>query len=167
MAAGWNADPTGRHALRYFDGLKWTDDVSDGSGSVEKDPELIGTSAPVTPAPPVHMPPPPGAGPYVPQHAAAYPQQPYGYPQARPWNGLAIAGFVLSIVWVYGIGSVLAVIFGHISRSQMKRDGKQGGGLALAGLIIGYIGIVATIFFVILLVALSNDPTFDLNLDPV
>lgn len=28
-AAGWNPDPTGRHEYRYWDGGRWTDDVSD------------------------------------------------------------------------------------------------------------------------------------------
>ena len=31
---------------------------------------------------------------------------------ARRTNGLAIASFVLSLVWLGGLGSVLAVIFG-------------------------------------------------------
>jgi hypothetical protein len=33
----WLADPRGRHQLRYWDGTKWTDDVSD-NGAVSKDP---------------------------------------------------------------------------------------------------------------------------------
>ncbi|HKE74980.1 MAG TPA: DUF2510 domain-containing protein [Acidimicrobiales bacterium] len=28
-AAGWNPDPSGRHEYRYWDGGRWTDDVSD------------------------------------------------------------------------------------------------------------------------------------------
>ena len=35
--AGWNADPTGRHELRYWDGRVWTPDVSDG-GVQARDP---------------------------------------------------------------------------------------------------------------------------------
>ena len=34
-------------------------------------------------------------------------------------NGLAIASMVLGIVWVYWIGSILAVIFGHVALSQI------------------------------------------------
>ena len=35
--AGWLVDPSGRHALRYWDGSSWTDDVSDaGIQSVDK-----------------------------------------------------------------------------------------------------------------------------------
>lgn len=35
--AAWLADPTGRHQLRYWDGVKWTDYVSD-AGAQSMDP---------------------------------------------------------------------------------------------------------------------------------
>lgn len=35
-AAGWYADPSGKHAWRYYDGAKWTSAVSDG-GSLSSD----------------------------------------------------------------------------------------------------------------------------------
>ncbi len=58
-------------------------------------------------------------------------------------NGMAIASLVLGIVWVYGIGSLLAVIFGFAGRSQIKQsNGEQtGGGLATAGIILGFLGL--------------------------
>lgn len=43
-APGWNADPTGRHEYRYWDGSAWTGDVSD-SGVTSVDP-LDGAGAP-------------------------------------------------------------------------------------------------------------------------
>ncbi|HEX4821049.1 MAG TPA: DUF2510 domain-containing protein [Acidimicrobiales bacterium] len=36
-AAGWNADPSGRHELRYWNGSAWTEDVAD-AGVSSKDP---------------------------------------------------------------------------------------------------------------------------------
>ena len=36
-AAGWQADPTGRHEHRYWDGARWTDQVSD-AGVASTDP---------------------------------------------------------------------------------------------------------------------------------
>lgn len=36
-AAGWHADPSGRHEHRYWDGAAWTDQVSDG-GVASVDP---------------------------------------------------------------------------------------------------------------------------------
>jgi hypothetical protein len=37
QAAGWHADPSGRHELRYWNGTAWSDDVSD-KGVAAKDP---------------------------------------------------------------------------------------------------------------------------------
>jgi hypothetical protein len=45
------------------------------------------------------------------------------------------------IVWVYWIGSILAVIFGRVALGQIKRTGQSGQGMAVAGLVLGYIGI--------------------------
>lgn len=44
---------------------------------------------------------------------------------------------------VFGIGGgLLGIVFGHIALAQIRRTGEQGRGLALAGLICGYIGAV-------------------------
>jgi hypothetical protein len=58
-------------------------------------------------------------------------------------SGLAIASLVLSLVWICGLGSLLAVIFGAISLSQISRSsGRLGGkGLAIAGLVLGILGL--------------------------
>lgn len=74
-------------------------------------------------------------------------------------NGLAIASLALSLVWVYGLTSILGVIFGHVARRQIKASPEpQGGaGLALAGLIIGYLGLAGTALFAVIAVVLAND----------
>lgn len=56
-------------------------------------------------------------------------------------NAFAITSFVLGLVWVFGLGSLLAVIFGHISLSQIRQRDEAGRGLAIAGLVLGYIGL--------------------------
>jgi hypothetical protein len=50
---------------------------------------------------------------------------------------------VLGIVWLFWLGSILAVIFGHIALSQIKRSmgALTGRGMAVAGLVLGYVGI--------------------------
>jgi len=65
-------------------------------------------------------------------------------------NGLAIASFVLSLVG----GSLLAVILGHIAKSQIAQTGDDGDGLAAAGLAIGYISIAIFLIALIALIAL-------------
>ena len=60
---------------------------------------------------------------------------------------MAIASLILSIIWAYGIGSILGITFGHRARAEIKKsNGKlTGDGLALAGLIIGYLTLIVTI----------------------
>jgi MFS-type transporter involved in bile tolerance (Atg22 family) len=73
--------------------------------------------------------------------------------QARPQsstNGLAIAGFVLGIVWLFWLGSALAIIFGHISLRQIKRTGESGRGFAIAALALGYVGAATLVLTIIL-----------------
>ena len=98
----------------------------------------------------------PGAGPYAPY--PSYPQS--GYP-APSTNGLAIAALVLSIVgWVpCGVGSVVAVILGFVARSQIRQSqGRQGGdGLALAGIILGFVGVAFVVFSLVLSVATGSN----------
>ena len=68
-------------------------------------------------------------------------------PDTRPpsTNGLAVASLVLGIVgwWPCGIGSIVAIVLGFVARSQIRSSqGRQGGdGLALAGIILGFVGI--------------------------
>ncbi|MFT4234045.1 MAG: DUF4190 domain-containing protein [Microbacterium sp.] len=79
-----------------------------------------------------------------------YPQQqPYGsapqlyggtaypYPVAPPTDGFAITSLVLALCGL----AILPVIFGHVALSRIKQNGTGGRGLALAGLIIGYVEI--------------------------
>src|SRR5215468_2355187 len=62
-------------------------------------------------------------------------QQPYAaYQQPKGTNTMAILALVLAFVF-----SPLGIIFGHIGRKQIRERGEQGDGLALAGMIIGYV----------------------------
>jgi hypothetical protein len=81
------------------------------------------------------------ASPYGPPQAVPY----YAYPPAPRTNVLAI----VSLVSAFFV-SIAAVVTGHIALAQIRRTGEGGRGMALAGLIIGYIGVAfAAIFFVI------------------
>lgn len=93
-------------------------------------------------APPAY--PPPGYGqPSMPQPGAGYiPPQPYPmYPAVGQTNGLAIGALVCSIIGIFscGITAVIGAILGHIARKQIAERGESGDGMALAGIIIGWI----------------------------
>ncbi len=79
------------------------------------------------------------------------------YVQAKT-NGLAIASLVLGIVWLYWVGSVLALIFGHVAKRQIDRSGgaEGGRGLAIAGIVLGWVGIALLVGVGLLLLAFGG-----------
>ncbi|HTL85117.1 MAG TPA: DUF4190 domain-containing protein [Acidimicrobiia bacterium] len=103
-------------------------------------------------------PPPPPPPPAAPPPAASSPD-PWSQPGTtgwsgpppgaqRPTNSLSVISLVFGcaqFVVCPVVGAIVAVVTGHISRGQIKRRNEQGAGMALAGLILGYIGIVFTV----------------------
>ncbi|PMD05197.1 DUF4190 domain-containing protein [Brevibacterium paucivorans] len=91
-----------------------------------------------------------------------------GYPVRRPTNGLAIAALVLGIISILstypiGIIGIAPVIMGHIALKQCKERDQEGKGLAIAGLITGYLaiaGFVVIVLFVILMIVLAGFSTY-------
>ena len=139
-------------------------------------PDQVPPSPPAPPAPPLLRPygasnvpeplasPPPFSAPPPPAFSAPPPSPQSGLPaspgEVRPppppgyagyraarTSGLAIASMVLGIVWLFWLGSILAVIFGHVALSQIKRSmgALSGRGMAIAGLVLGYVGIALLI----------------------
>ena len=84
-----------------------------------------------------------------------YPAAPgYGGAPAPRTNTLAVVSLVSALVGMFVvplIGSIVAVITGHMSLGQLKTSGEQGRGLALAGTIIGWVGIGFAVLGIILL----------------
>ncbi|UTT61404.1 DUF4190 domain-containing protein [Microcella humidisoli] len=81
--------------------------------------------------------PPPPAQPAPTPYASA--------PTGAKTNTLAIVSLVLAFFISLG-----AVICGHIALSQIKKTGENGRGLAIAGLVLGYLGLVAGLIGTIL-----------------
>ena len=81
-------------------------------------------------------------------------------PAAPHTNALAVASLVTSLFWFYGIGSILALVFGYKARKEIdgSRGTQTGRGMATAGIVLGWIGIVGTLIFAAgALVLLSSD----------
>jgi hypothetical protein len=93
--------------------------------------ELAALTADVTPAP---------------AHAPAPVGRPTFVRKVAPTNGLAIASLVTGLFWMWWIGSVLAIVFGHTALKQIERTGQSGRGMAIAGLVLGYIGLSTLLF---------------------
>lgn len=109
-------------------------------------------------------PPPPSWGPPAGAYGPGYGAAAYRQPTAST-NGMAIGSLVCSIAGLVtcGLGSLLGVIFGHIGLSQIKQSGgaQPGRGLAIAGLVIGYLVVVIWVIFVVLAIVNAGSSSSD------
>jgi hypothetical protein len=122
---------------------------------------------PGPPASPAPGPPPSGWAP--PAGAAPGPPGapgPYGYwPAPARTNALAVvalvAGIAQVVVWV--VGTITAIVCGHIALGQIRRSqgAEQGAGMARAGLVLGYVGLGLTVLgiagVIVFLVGFADD----------
>ncbi|WP_067508717.1 DUF4190 domain-containing protein [Actinoplanes sp. TFC3] len=153
----------------------------DGTYPVPPDPPVQPYQQPQNPAYPQYGQPqnpyPQPPNPFAPQPQPGQPPYDYGYqgsPYAyspytgirRPTDGLAIASLVVSIVsvlglcawWIGGVLGILGAIFGHVARRRMRTTGASGAGMALAGIIIGWVvAAIAIIGAVVVVIALAHD----------
>ena len=62
---------------------------------------------------------------------------------ANPTSGLAIGALICGIAEIFTLGfaAIPAVILGHLARQNIRRTGERGDGMAIAGLVLGYLGI--------------------------
>lgn len=131
--------------------------MSEPTDKPEKPPKSEVPEYPAYPPPP----PPPGAA------YPAAPPMPYQYESAAPVvrrNGLGTAALVLAIIglllcWtVFGgiILGVLAVILGFIGRGRARRGEANNGGVAIAGIVLGFLSIIAGAVFIALYVWVWN-----------
>lgn len=67
-------------------------------------------------------------------------------------SGLAIASMVLGILWIYWIGSIVALVLGYLALGEIRKDPQrlEGRGMAIAGIVFGWVG-VATLILVIVM----------------
>lgn len=85
------------------------------------------------------------------------------YSQGRPAdvNQIALIGFIASLVgFGTGVGFIAGIILGHIALNQIRRQPQPGRGLAIAALVIGYLGVLLAIAgilaFIILVTTIPN-----------
>ncbi|QCO67835.1 DUF4190 domain-containing protein [Luteimonas yindakuii] len=74
----------------------------------------------------------------------------------RQTSVLAVLSLVFGILgWTLlpGLGAIVAVVTGHIARAEIRRTPQtlEGDGLAIAGLVLGWLGIVLGIVLVALM----------------
>jgi hypothetical protein len=98
-----------------------------------------------------------------------YPQYqpaPYQPPAMPKVDGLAIASLVLGLCWVYWAGSILAIIFGAVAIKRIQQSGgwRTGKGMAIAGLILGLLGVMMLVLVIIVAIANANNDPYSLGM---
>lgn len=106
-------------------------------GDYEPRPPIIPPNQPMSPYPPTapipyQYPPPQVVVVQAPQRNTAG--------MATASMVLGIVGVTLCLCFTFGIPSILAIIFGHLALSDIRKTGKAGHGQAVAGLVTGYVG---------------------------
>ena len=64
-----------------------------------------------------------------------------------------ICGMLQIFFWFFT--GIPAIILGHMARRQIRATGEQGAGMALTGLILGYVGLVFAVLFAIAIVVFA------------
>jgi len=77
-------------------------------------------------------------------------------PLVTSTNGLAIASLACGIAqFAFGLlATIPAIVLGHMARSQIRRTGEQGAGLALAGLVLGWAAVILGILVLVIVLAI-------------
>jgi hypothetical protein len=110
---------------------------------------------PSAPPPPPGAPPPPSYGPYPgsyppPPQASPYGGYPAAPPPSAPQNGLGIASLVTAIIALLTVVGgivlgVVAVILGFMGWGKAKRGQATNGGVAVAGIVLGFLSIIEAV----------------------
>ncbi len=79
--------------------------------------------------------------------------------EAAETNGLAIASLFLGIIWLFGIGSVLAIVLGYLGMREISAStGRLGGrAIAIAGLVVGIVGLASLAILVAFLLSSAHN----------
>jgi hypothetical protein len=85
-----------------------------------------------------------------------YSYQGPGYPVTKT-NSLAVAALVCGIGQIiFGLlTGIPAIILGHMARRRIAQTGEQGAGMAMAGLVLGYIGVGLAVIVIIVLIGVA------------
>jgi hypothetical protein len=65
---------------------------------------------------------------------------------------------VLGILWVGGLGAILALIFGYVSKRRIDESGgrQTGRGMAIAGIVLGWVGVAGLILTIVIVASLNH-----------
>ncbi|HEX6931422.1 MAG TPA: DUF1707 and DUF4190 domain-containing protein [Streptosporangiaceae bacterium] len=85
------------------------------------------------------------------------PYRPGTHPSVAPrTNQMAVASMLCGIgqIFFWFLAGVPAIVFGHVARRQIRQTGEAGSGMATAGLVMGYVGVLGPIIALIAALAI-------------
>ncbi|NNN21807.1 MAG: DUF4190 domain-containing protein [Acidimicrobiales bacterium] len=92
--------------------------------------------------------------------------QPMG-PAVPKTSALAIASLILSIFWIFGMGSIAGICLGIAGLASIRKSNLlSGNGMAIAGIAIGTVGLALTIVVGVLIGTAINKMGTDIYLSP-
>jgi hypothetical protein len=98
------------------------------------------------------LPPPPAGepGPMPPPPVGGSPYYQSSQYQAPKTSGTAIASFVLSLVWIFGLGSIVGIVLARSARREIATSNGRitGDGFAIAGMVLGILGVISGAFLI-------------------
>jgi hypothetical protein len=157
--SGWFPDPLRRYEHRWFNGVSWTADVSvDGQRFVDPLPLS---------SPPAQVQPPGWATPQG-YSGPGFGTLPAGMVPRQPSRTLAVLALIAGLVAVAtgwmpiffvggAIAGIAAITLGAVARSRIRDGRARGSGMALAGLILGPIGLGLCVVGVMLTAVLLRE----------
>jgi hypothetical protein len=80
-----------------------------------------------------------------------------------PFSGNAIAAFVLSLFWLGGIGSIVAIFLAASAMKDVRRGTHSGQGLAVAALVLGIVGVVLSVVVISQVMLMGQDLSNQFN----
>lgn len=97
--------------------------------------------------------------PEEPQRPAGSSQLPFGHPPPPAERStkalIALVSGILNLVLCGGVISLVPIICGHLALGDIKNSGgeREGRGFALAGLIMGYVGLIVLVVTIFIAIA--------------
>lgn len=80
------------------------------------------------------------------QHMPPAQYQPIAPPKQT--SGLAVAGFVCSLLWGFGFLSLIGLVLSLLAMRETNKGRKGGHGLAIAGVVLGALGVIGLAVFI-------------------
>ncbi|MET7473005.1 DUF1707 and DUF4190 domain-containing protein [Streptomyces sp. NPDC005648] len=91
----------------------------------------------------------------VPVNQVAPPVPATFLPAVPPTNGKAVGAMVCGVLTFVtaGLTGIPAVILGHTARTEMQHSGERGEGLAMTGLVLGWLSVAGWVLIITVLIA--------------